>query len=140
MPWLGHNPGLPSQRIGERGRRNLLAAEDVFVDTRKLETISAGFAAFSWSARVHPTNKKAAPFGATLFKEAKWRVSEENHWTPVRGVERTGGEMAQTSRVKLFQRCGLFSTHEMSICGTKMVSGEKRQPHFGNLFKIKALG
>jgi len=29
--------------------------------------------------------KKAAPFGATLFKEAKWRESEENQFDAVRG-------------------------------------------------------
>jgi hypothetical protein len=48
--------------------------------------------------------KKAAPFGATLFKEAKWRVSEDNQFWRRSGEWNGQSEMSRTSRVKLFQR------------------------------------
>ena len=36
------------------------------------------------------TTKKAAPFGANLFKEARWQESEEPHLGAVSGEETTG--------------------------------------------------
>src|SRR5208282_415883 len=48
--------------------------------------------------------KKAAPFGATLFKEAKWRESEETEFDAAPGDRNGQSEMSRTARVKLFQR------------------------------------
>jgi hypothetical protein len=47
--------------------------------------------------------------------------------------------MTQTSRVKCFQRCGLFSTHEISICGTKMVNAQEGTAPFRQLIQNQCL-
>src|SRR5208337_1292315 len=85
--------------------------------------------------------KKAAPFGATLFKEARWRESEETQFgaAPGSGTDRV--RCQKQSRVKLFQRCDLFS-----CLGNKHLPnqngnlGRERRSRFGNLSKIRTLG
>ena len=75
--------------------------------------------------------KKRPLFGATLFKEANSGGNQRRlkfGAAPRDGNGQSG--MSRTSRVKLFQRCGLFSAMEISICRTKMGTGGRGRVPF----------
>src|SRR5208283_2083711 len=65
--------------------------------------IDGGFQPCRSHRREPPGGKKAAPCGATLFKEAKWRESEETQFDAAPGSGTDRVRSREHLRVKMFQ-------------------------------------